>query len=106
MSQRLRAKYNQLILNNGSADELIDECIDGVDDLLPIIDRLRTRGFVIMLKWDGGRGAGDSGPYDFLLSGHADSGVDSGRSVRTNHHSLEQAILTGLIKTQETFGPF
>jgi len=106
MSRRLRAKYNRMILDGGNSGELIDESVGGVDDLLPIIDRLRERGFVIMLKWDGGREAGDSGPYDFLLCRHAEGGVDPGRSVRANHQSLEQAILIGLIKARETFGPF
>ncbi len=106
MSQRLRAKYNRLVLKSEGDDELIDESIGGVDDLLPIIDRLRERGFVILLKWDGGRNSNASGPYDFLVQRAVGSAMHDSVSVRINDRNLESAVLRGLIEVRRAIESF
>lgn len=60
----------------------------GVDAVLPLLERMRSEGSVVIIKFDGGRGEGDSGPYTALASGPALDGV----YFRTDSHTLEDAL--------------
>ena len=61
----------------------------GVDDLMPILERLRADGAVVMMKLDGERTAGsDQGPYTALITGQ----VLAGEFFRSDQPTMEQAL--------------
>jgi len=61
----------------------------GIDELFPLLEKLRADGAVIMLKWDGEHGSGgDQGPYTALITGR----VLSGEFFRADRASIEEAL--------------
>jgi hypothetical protein len=69
--------------------EPIPEDWSGVDPVLPLLERMRQEGAVVVVKWDGERTApGDSGPYTVLVSGAR----LEGEPLRADTHSLEEAL--------------
>ncbi|WPB72897.1 hypothetical protein KYC5002_28020 [Archangium violaceum] len=67
----------------------IPEDWSGVDPVLPLLERMRQEGAVVLVKWDGERTApGDSGPYTVLVSGAR----LAGETLRADTHSLEEAL--------------
>ncbi|WP_052519327.1 hypothetical protein [Archangium violaceum] len=69
--------------------EPIPEDWSGVDPVLPLLERMRQEGAVVLVKWDGERTApGDSGPYTVLVSGAR----LAGELLRADTHSLEEAL--------------
>ncbi|WP_083682439.1 hypothetical protein [Archangium sp. Cb G35] len=69
--------------------EPIPEDWSGVDPVLPLLERMRQEGAVVLVKWDGERTApGDSGPYSVLVSGAR----LAGELLRADTHSLEEAL--------------
>jgi hypothetical protein len=69
---------------------------EGYVRLLPVVDALRGRGFVVVLKWDGERepSAGDSGQFTAVLTG-GDLAA-AGESLRSDAGSMEQALTSVL----------
>ena len=63
-----------------------------LEDLLTIVEALRTKGYVIVLKWDGERNpeAGDNGPFTAVITG-GDLRL-SGDFFRKDDDTLEQAL--------------
>jgi hypothetical protein len=69
--------------------EPIPEDWSGLDPVLPLLERMRQEGAVVLVKWDGERTApGDSGPYTVLVSGAR----LAGEPLRADTHSLEEAL--------------
>lgn len=59
-----------------------------LDRFLPLLERMRLEGAVVVLKFDGERGPGDNGPYTALVSGK----VLKGDFFRTDADTLEEAL--------------
>jgi hypothetical protein len=70
--------------------EPIPEDWSGVDPVLPLLERMREEGAVVMVKWDGERTApgNTGGPYTVLVSGAR----LAGEYLRADTHSLEEAL--------------
>lgn len=61
----------------------------GIDDLMPILEKLRGDGAVVMLKLDGEHESGsEEGPYTALITGQ----VLAGEFFRSDHPTMEQAL--------------
>ncbi|KYF65035.1 hypothetical protein BE15_28870 [Sorangium cellulosum] len=56
--------------------------------VLPILERMRRDGAMVLLKIDGGRGLSDNGPYTILASG----GPLKGDFIRVDVSSIEDGI--------------
>jgi hypothetical protein len=65
-----------------------DYSSDSLDQFLPIIEKMRLEGAVVLLKWDGERGVGDNGPCTALVSGK----VLQGDFFRTDADSMKEAL--------------
>lgn len=67
----------------------IDEDWQGIDAVMPLLERMRQEGAVVIIKLDGERGPQDNGPYTFVVSSphQAKSGP-----LRTDSHSLESGL--------------
>lgn len=61
----------------------------GVDAIMPLLEKARMEGAVVVLKLDGERGVGDNGPYTVLISG-GPLGTDF---IRADHHDLDEALM-------------
>ncbi|GJM24725.1 MAG: hypothetical protein DHS20C16_11400 [Phycisphaerae bacterium] len=77
----------------------------GVDDLMPILEKLRADGAVVMMKLDGEHRAGsDQGPYTALITGQ----VLAGEFFRSDQPTIEQAlseVITAYAKSRWGFDP-
>jgi hypothetical protein len=73
-------------------DLSFDDTKISLDQYLPIIEKMRMEGAVVLLKWDGERGVGDNGPYTVLITG----AVLQGDFFRTDSHSLTEALIAGI----------
>jgi hypothetical protein len=61
----------------------------GVDELMPILERLRADGAIVMMKLDGEHRTGnDQGPYTALITGQ----VLAGEFFRSDQPTMEQAL--------------
>lgn len=61
----------------------------GIDAVLPMLERMRREGAVVLVKLDGERtGDEDNGPYTVLISGRP----LAGETIRTDAHLLEEAL--------------
>lgn len=67
--------------------ELADDWA-GVDAVMPLLDRMRAEGAVVLIKLDGERSEGDNGPYTAAMMGAAL--VD--HACRIDAHFMEDAI--------------
>ena len=61
----------------------------GVDELMPILEKLRADGAIVMMKLDGEHAVGsDEGPYTALITGQ----VLRGEFFRSDQPTMEQAL--------------
>jgi hypothetical protein len=61
----------------------------GVDPMLPLLERIRQEGAVVVIKLDGERRAtDDNGPYTVIVSG----APLAGSYLRAEMHSLEESL--------------
>jgi hypothetical protein len=60
----------------------------GIDAVLPILERMRSDGAIVLIKLDGGRGPSDNGPYTLVVSG----GPLNGDFIRVDVSTLEEGI--------------
>lgn len=60
----------------------------GIDAILPILERMRSDGAIVLIKLDGGRGLSDNGPTTVLASG----GPLKGDFIRADVSSIEHGI--------------
>ena len=65
-----------------------DSTSSGLDQFLPIIEKIRLEGAVVLLKWDGEREVGNNRPYTALVSGN----VLQGDFFRTDAESMKEAL--------------
>ncbi len=77
----------------------------GVDELMPILEKLRADGAVVMMKLDGEHARGSSqGPYTALITGQ----VLAGEFFRSDQPTLEQAlaeVIVGYANARWGFDP-
>lgn len=66
----------------------------GIDAVLPILERMRSDGAIVLIKLDGGRGPSDGGPYTVLASG----GPLKGDFVRADVSSIEHGIAKVIVE--------
>lgn len=66
----------------------VPEDWSGIDAVLPLLERMRAEGASVLVKFDGGRGPGDNGPYTAVVL----EGKLGSRSVRTDEDNLEAAL--------------
>lgn len=66
----------------------VEENWSGVDPVLPILERMRADGAIVVFKLDGERGPNDNGAYTGIASGHP-LGEDY---IRVDAHTLEDAL--------------
>ncbi|WP_437805213.1 hypothetical protein [Sorangium sp. So ce1078] len=60
----------------------------GIDVVLPLLERMRGDGAIVLIKFDGGRDVSESDPYTVLASG----GPLKGEFIRVEASSLEHGI--------------
>ncbi len=61
----------------------------GVDALLPVLERMRCDGAVVLLKLAGGRGPGGKRPYTVLVSG---GGLAAEAALRVDARTIEEGL--------------
>ncbi len=67
----------------------------GIDEIMPILEKLRADGAVVMMKLDGEYTAGsDQGPYTALITGQ----VLAGEFFRSDQPKIEQALAEVIIE--------
>lgn len=73
--------------------------VERVSGLLRVVEELRIRGYVIVLKWDGERNseAENNGPYTAIVSG----GNLAGEFFRRDDETLEGALEYVLSRYEE-----
>jgi len=64
------------------------EDIAGVDVFLPVLEKMRREGAVIIMKLDGERGEDDNGPYTAIVLGQ----IMKGEEIRTDAQTVEEAL--------------
>jgi len=70
----------------------------GIDAVLPLLERMRRDGCVVVVKLDGERtGAEDSGPYTVEVTGKP----LGDEFLRMDHHELEDAIASVIVRYAE-----
>lgn len=68
----------------------------GVDAVLPLLERMRTEGSVVVLKLDGQRiDSDDNRPYTVVISGGK---LSSDGYVHTECATLEEALIHGIVE--------
>ncbi|WP_437322432.1 hypothetical protein [Sorangium sp. So ce394] len=66
----------------------------GVDVLLPLLERIRGDGAMVLIKFDGGRDLTENGPYTVIASG----GPLKGEYIRAEMSSLERSVAKVIIE--------
>ncbi|GCE14140.1 hypothetical protein [Tengunoibacter tsumagoiensis] len=59
-----------------------------IERFLPVIEKMRREGAVILLEWDGERGQGDNGVYTAVVSGK----TLKGEHFRIDADTIEEAL--------------
>ena len=72
----------------------VPENWSGIDAVWPLLERMRSDGATVLVKIDGERGPGDSGPY----TAHVSRGRLGDGWVRTDEHSLEAALTHVIVR--------
>jgi hypothetical protein len=83
-------KYRQSVTKLAESMGIISfqEELTGLDAFLPLLEKMRLEGAIILLKLDGERGKGDTGPYTALVSGK----MLNGDFFRIDADSMENAL--------------
>lgn len=82
-------QYKKLALKIVESQELELEYADcNWYMFLPLLEKMRSEGAVVLIKWDGERGKGDSGPYTAVVSSKA----LKEQFYRTDAASMEDAL--------------
>jgi hypothetical protein len=55
---------------------------------MPLLERMRTEGAIVIIKLDGERGDGDNGPYTVAVGGS----LLGDRACRIDTHAIEDAL--------------
>lgn len=99
MGARTR-KYKQLVPGVASQIGAPDVESDwvGVDAVLPILERMRADGAVVVVKFDGERGLNDNGAYTAIASGPP----PREDFVRVDEHALEDALAYVIVRYAQT----
>ncbi|WP_437312481.1 hypothetical protein [Sorangium sp. So ce385] len=66
----------------------------GIDVVLPLLERMRGDGAVVLIKIDGGRDLADNGPYTVIASG----APLKGEYIRAEMSSLERGVAKVVIE--------
>lgn len=65
----------------------------GIDAVLPILERMRSDGAIVIIKLDGGRGLSDDGPYTVLASGAPLKGDFIRAEVSSIEHGVAKVVV-------------